>query len=136
MMNDLLLLPFFAFVQPLEAPPIIHHAHIHKPIAHSTHHRLSSGCHLASWYSPSDSSNRTANGERFTGRDLTAASRDLPFNTRLRVTYPRTGRVVVVRVNDRGPALSTGRDLDLSKAAAISLGLFSVGADAVCWTVL
>lgn len=46
---------------------------------------------------------RTANGERFNPRGMTAAHRSLPFNTRVRVTDKATGRSIVVRINDRGP---------------------------------
>src|SRR6266567_5698612 len=56
---------------------------------------------------------RTANGEHFYPDGLTAAHRSLPFGTRLRVTSIATGRSVVVRINDRGPAAWTGRGLDL-----------------------
>ena len=74
---------------------------------------------LASWYGGSFQGRLTANGERFDTRDLTAASKTLPFGTRLRVC--RVGRCVVVRINDRGPYVGT-RVLDLSQAAAQALG--------------
>jgi rare lipoprotein A len=82
----------------------------------------------ASWYGP-ESGSRTANGEHFDGSSLTAASRTLPFNTRLRVTY--RGKSVVVRVNDRGPFIA-GRSIDLSKAAAARIGLIPAGVGTVC----
>lgn len=82
----------------------------------------------ASWYG-TESGSRTANGERFTGNDLTAAHRSLPFGTKLRVTY--RGKSVVVRVNDRGPYIK-GRTLDLSKAVARSLGTISAGVVTLC----
>jgi rare lipoprotein A len=77
----------------------------------------------ASWYGGSGEklSSRTANGEVFDPRANTAAHRSLPFGTRLEVKYH--GRSVVVRVNDRGPAAATGKDLDLSRAAASALGM-------------
>lgn len=65
---------------------------------------------------------RTASGERFSARALTAAHRTLPFGSKVRVTSPRTGRSVIVRINDRGPFVR-GRIIDLSPAAAASLGL-------------
>lgn len=65
---------------------------------------------------------RTASGERFCSRSLTAAHRTLPFGTRVVVTSPRTRRSVVVRINDRGPFVR-GRIIDLSPAAATELGL-------------
>lgn len=94
------------------------------------HPALGAECHMASYYG-TESGTRTANGERFTGNDMTAAHRSLPFGTRLRVTYQ--GRTVVVRVNDRGPAKWTHRDLDLSKAAARALGMIQAGTGRVCW---
>jgi peptidoglycan lytic transglycosylase len=57
----------------------------------------------ASWYGPGFHGKRTANGERFNTNDLTAAHRTLPFGAKVRVTNERTGRSVVVRINDRGP---------------------------------
>jgi rare lipoprotein A len=57
---------------------------------------------------------------------MTAAHRTLPFGTKLRVTEPRSGRSVVVTVNDRGPFIR-GRVLDLSVGAARALGLTARG---------
>lgn len=87
-------------------------------------------CGLASWYSTENGQTRTATGERYTGNDLTAAHRSLPFGTRLRVTYK--GKSVVVRLNDRGPYVK-GRSLDLSRAAAAKIGLIRPGVARVCW---
>ncbi|MDT0632772.1 septal ring lytic transglycosylase RlpA family protein [Rubrivirga sp. S365] len=72
---------------------------------------------VASYYAASLHGRRTANGERYNRTALTAAHRTLPFGTLLRVTAPRTGKAVLVRVNDRGP-FTGGRVLDLSGAAA------------------
>ena len=47
------------------------------------------------------------------------------MGTRLRLTY--AGRSVVVRINDRGPAVWTGRSLDVSRGAATQLGLIERG---------
>ena len=74
---------------------------------------------VASWYGGYFHGRRTANGEIFDTYALTAASRTLPFGTRLEVC--RAYRCVVVRVNDRGPYVK-GRVLDLSRAASRSLG--------------
>jgi rare lipoprotein A len=57
---------------------------------------------------------------------LTAAHRTLPLGTRLRVMNLETGRVVLVRVNDRGPYID-GRVLDLSREAARALGMLERG---------
>ena len=80
----------------------------------------------ASWYGPGFHGRKTANGERFNAHALTAAHRSLPFGSRVRVTNARTGRSVVVRINDRGP-FAGGRVIDLSKAAAQAVGISGVG---------
>jgi rare lipoprotein A len=67
------------------------------------------------------SGGRTANGERATASRLTAAHRSLPFGTLVRVTHRRTGRSVIVRINDRGPFIR-GRVIDLTPAAARAIG--------------
>lgn len=89
----------------------------------------------ASWYGPGFYGRRTANGEVFTGNDMTAAHRSLPFGTRVRVTNQSTGRAVVVRINDRGPFVG-GRSIDLSRAAAERLGIIHSGTAPVSLTVL
>lgn len=77
---------------------------------------------VASWYGPGFYGRKTANGERYTGKGLTAAHRSLPFGTMARVTDKRTGRSIVVRINDRGP-FKRGRVIDLSTASARALGM-------------
>jgi len=67
------------------------------------------------------SGGRTADGERASPSGLTAAHRSLPFGTLVRVTNDRTGRSVVVRINDRGPFVR-GRIIDLMPAAARAIG--------------
>jgi rare lipoprotein A len=61
---------------------------------------------------------------------LTAAHRTFPFGTRVRVTNLTNGRVVVVRINDRGPFIK-GRVIDLNKAAAQVLGISGLARVAV-----
>jgi rare lipoprotein A len=78
----------------------------------------------ASWYSLP--SNVTASGERMDPNELTAAHRSLPFGTRVLVENLNNGRSVVVRINDRGPFIG-GRIIDLSKAAAESIGMLGAG---------
>jgi rare lipoprotein A len=80
----------------------------------------------ASWCGPGFHGKKTANGERFNTNDLTAAHKTLPFGTEVRVTNERTGKSVVVRINDRGP-YAHGRVIDLSKAAAEAVGISGVG---------
>ncbi len=67
------------------------------------------------------SGGRTANGEHARASGLTAAHRTLPFGPMVRVTNQRSGRSVVVRINDRGPFIR-GRVIDLMPAAAHALG--------------
>lgn len=85
---------------------------------------------VASWYGPGFHGRLTANGERFNQNELTAAHKTLPFGTRVLVENPRTGKQVVVRINDRGPFVK-GRVIDLSKAAAQVLGMVQRGHDQV-----
>ena len=87
---------------------------------------------MASYYK---SGKRTANGERFNPNGLTAAHRSLPFGTKLKVTNPRTGRSVVVRVNDRGPFIR-GRVIDLSLGAARVIGLTASGVGRISYTII
>jgi len=87
-----------------------------------------SQCGTASWYALHS---KTASGERMNPAAMTAAHRSLPFGTKLKVTNPRNGKAVLVRVNDRGPFVK-GRVLDLSKAAAAALGFVRSGHTKVC----
>ncbi len=64
---------------------------------------------------------KTASGERVNPQALAAAHRTLPFGTMVRVTHKKTGRSVVVRINDRGPFVR-GRIIDLTPRAAAALG--------------
>jgi rare lipoprotein A len=81
----------------------------------------------ASYYADSLAGNHTANGDIYDPSRLTAASRDLPFGSIVRVTRRDTGRQVLVRVNDRGPFGDRRRILDLSRAAAEELGMLRRG---------
>ena len=78
----------------------------------------------ATWYGDEFRGSRTASGEVFNPDGLTAAHKFLPFGTCLVVGNPRTGRSVVVRVNDRGP-FTEGMTLDLSAGAARAIGMHS-----------
>ena len=81
---------------------------------------------LASWYGARFHKRRTASGERFDMRALTAAHPTLPFGTRVCVRSEATGRSVVVRINDRGPHIRN-RVIDLSRGAAEVLGVMGLG---------
>jgi len=80
----------------------------------------------ASWYGIQFHQRKTASGERFDMTEFTAAHKTLPFNTRVCVRSLVNGREVLVRINDRGPYTS-GRIIDLSRAAAESIGLLGLG---------
>ena len=80
---------------------------------------------LSAWYGGKHHGGPTASGERFNKHAMTAAHRKLPFGTRVRVTHRKTGKSVVVRINDRGPY---GRAIiDVSEAAAKELGIIKEG---------
>ena len=80
----------------------------------------------ASWYGKSLHGKKTASGERFNQHSFTGAHRSLPFGTLVRVINLRNGKEVVVTVNDRGPFIR-GRIIDISRAAASSIGILSRG---------
>ena len=84
----------------------------------------------ASWYGPGFHGRRTANGERYDQHELTAAHKELPLNSVIRVTRVSTGKSIVVRVNDRGP-FHGNRVVDLSYGAAKSLGITNAGTASV-----
>ena len=81
---------------------------------------------VASWYGPGFHGRRTASGERYNQRELTAAHKTLPFGTSIRVTNVDNGKSVVVRITDRGPFVR-GRVIDLSRAAAEAIGMMGAG---------
>ena len=81
---------------------------------------------IASYYGARHHGKRTASGEPFDQHALTAAHRQLPFGTRVRVTNLGNNQSVVVRINDRGPH-TRGRLIDLSHQAAEQLGMLRSG---------
>ncbi|MBK7749935.1 MAG: septal ring lytic transglycosylase RlpA family protein [Candidatus Obscuribacter sp.] len=88
-----------------------------------------------SWYGVPFHGRKTASGEIFDMYKLTSAHLKLPFKTRVLVEDPKSGKSVVVKVNDRGP-YAKGRVMDLSKAAATKLGTISHGVAYVDCTVV
>jgi len=80
----------------------------------------------ASWYGGHHVGRHTANGEIHSAQARTAAHRDLPLGTIVRVTNLKNGRASVVKVNDRGPFVE-GRILDLSERAARDLAMLDDG---------
>ncbi|GAB4286709.1 MAG: hypothetical protein Kow0098_02250 [Ignavibacteriaceae bacterium] len=87
---------------------------------------LDKGEMRASWYGPGFHGKLTANGEIYDQMAFTAAHKTLKFGTLLKLTNTKNGKSVVVRINDRGPYIP-GRQLDLSKAAAMELGMMKPG---------
>ncbi|MEB0044239.1 MULTISPECIES: septal ring lytic transglycosylase RlpA family protein [unclassified Pseudomonas] len=80
----------------------------------------------ASYYGAKHQGKRTASGEPFNQNALTAAHRQLPFGTRVKVTNLNNNKSCVVRINDRGPH-TRGRLIDLSRQAAQQLGMLGSG---------
>lgn len=81
----------------------------------------------ASFYGMLFHGKTTASGETFDASGFTAAHRTLPFNTWVRVTNKENGKMVDVRVNDRGPYAGDNRIIDLSKAAFETISSLSRG---------
>ena len=81
---------------------------------------------IASYYGTEFNGRQTSNGEIYDMNKLTAAHRELPFGTMIKVTNVANRRWVVVRVNDRGPFVA-GRILDLSYEAARQLDMVRTG---------
>lgn len=82
---------------------------------------------VASWYGPGFKGNRTASGEKFDPKALTAAHPTLPFGTLVEVSRRDKKKSVIVVVTDRGP-YAAGRAIDLSRAAARRLHMSYLGA--------
>jgi rare lipoprotein A len=70
---------------------------------------------------------KTSSGEKYDKTGYTAAHKTLPYNTLIELQNPRNGKVVTVRINDRGPYGKTSRILDISQAAAKELDIIKSG---------
>jgi rare lipoprotein A len=81
---------------------------------------------IASWYGRREAGHRTASGAIFDPGLKTAAHRTLPLGSCVRVTHLGNGRFVTVPIIDRGPYIR-GRLIDLSEAAALTLGMRRTG---------
>lgn len=90
---------------------------------------------IASYYSTGFDGKKTANGEVFDKNAMTAAHREFPFGTVLRVTNLSNGKNVQVTVNDRGP-VDKSRIIDLSEGAAGQIGMIQDGTTKVRIEVL
>ncbi len=81
---------------------------------------------IASWYGVPYHGRRAANGEVYDMNKLTAAHREYPFETVVRVRHLGNRKEVDVRITDRGPFVD-GRIIDLSRAAADRIGMVKEG---------
>jgi len=81
---------------------------------------------VASYYSYEVAGRKTANGETFNPRLLTAAHPTLKFGTIVKVRNMANNKSVIVRINDRGPYIA-GRNIDLSLAAAKQIDMIKTG---------
>src|SRR5699024_9995864 len=85
---------------------------------------------IASWYGRKFHGKQTASGETYDMHAMTAAHRTLPLPSYARVTRVKTGKSIIVRINDRGP-FHSNRIIDLSYVAAAKLGLIGPGSGRV-----
>jgi rare lipoprotein A len=85
---------------------------------------------FASWYGRKFHGQTTSNGERYDMYAMTAAHPTFPLPSYAKVTNPKNGKSVIVRVNDRGPFLHN-RIIDLSYTAAAKLGYANSGSTEV-----
>ena len=81
---------------------------------------------ISSYYGPMFHGKLTANGEIFDMYGVSAAHKELPFNTIVRVTNENNGKSLIIRINDRGPYVGD-RILDCSFGAAKKLGFVGDG---------
>jgi rare lipoprotein A len=81
---------------------------------------------MASWYGEECQGNNTASGEPFDLNGLTAAHRELPLGTTIKITNLRNNKTIQLRVNDRGPSIE-GRMVDITWGAARRLGFLNAG---------
>ena len=80
----------------------------------------------ASFYADRFEGRITASGEKYISSEYTAAHLTLPFGTKVKVTNVNNDKTVIVRINDRGPFIQ-GRIIDLSKSAALEIGIMGQG---------
>jgi len=85
---------------------------------------------VASWYGKKFHGNLTSNREVYDMYGMTAAHKTLPLPTYVRVRNLRNDKVIVVRVNDRGPFVHN-RIIDLSYSAALKLDMIRDGTSLV-----
>jgi rare lipoprotein A len=80
----------------------------------------------ASYYAMKFQSMKTASGELYDKAKKTAAHKNLPFGTKVKVTNAKNSKSVIVKINDRGPFVK-GRIIDLSDSAFSSIANLNAG---------
>jgi rare lipoprotein A len=80
----------------------------------------------ATYYSDKHANQKTASGQPYKPEQKTAAHKQLPFGSKVKVTNLKSGKSVIVTVNDRGP-FAKGRIIDLSKSAFNTIGSTNMG---------
>ena len=93
-----------------------------------------SGEGIAAVYSDTLHGRKTASGAKYDKNKLTAAHKTLPFGTRVRLTFEKSGKSAVVTINDRGP-FHADREFDLSRASAVALGMKPVSLERVRYEI-
>lgn len=101
--------------------PATHHDHTQVQNHQAAETQIGTG----SWYGPGFIGRKTATGELYTGRELTAANNFFPLGSSVQITSVKTHRTVVVRINDRGGWAFKKRPyhMDLSVIAATLLDI-------------
>jgi rare lipoprotein A len=96
---------------------------------------LKSESGIASYYAKKFNGRKTSSGEIFNNNDLTAAHKEFPFNTIVRVTHKKSNKLVIVRINDRLHK-NNNRIIDLTQRAAKTIGIINDGVAEVIIDVL
>jgi rare lipoprotein A len=96
----------------------------HYKVLPSSHNFKQTG--IASWYGKKFHGHLTSNGEIYNMYGMSAAHKNLPLPTYVKVTNNDNQKTVIVRVNDRGP-FHQSRIIDLSYSAAYKLDMLKTG---------
>ena len=107
---------------PSQPAPVPSVQPVSPPVVATPHEVGRAKVTTASFYAPELQGHPTTSGESYNQHAMTAASRTLPIGTHAKVTNLKTGKSVVVRINDHGPFVK-GRGIDLSRDAAKHIGI-------------
>ena len=81
---------------------------------------------VSSYYAEKFHGKRTANGEIYDMYEISGAHQTLPLNSIVKVTNLENNKILVIKINDRGPFIKD-RIFDCSYGAAVKLGFISKG---------